>query len=218
MPFLKATDFSDKPYEVPNQQESPEFVAFIEAEETKLLKKVLGLDLYNAFIDGLAEITQYTWTAGNATVIGREYIYGNDIWEALTVQTGTAPVVGANWELVEADNKWLSLKNGTEYTIANRTNEWVGMVTMLKPAIYSLWFPMMYRKVTASGVILTTGQQGTTLVNPDYEIVKNWNEFANYAGDCYETENTLYGFLMENESDYEPFYFTPPTHKNTFNL
>lgn len=216
--FLKATDFRDKPYEVPNQQESPEFVAFIETEEIKLLKKLLGLDLYNAFIEGLDALTEYTWTAGNATVIGREYIYGNDIWEALTVQTGTAPVAGVNWALVEADNKWLSLKNGTEYTNADRTNEWVGMVTMLKPAIYSLWMPILYRKVTTSGVMLTTGQQGTTLLNPDYEMVKNWNEYVNHAGANYCTENTLYGFLMENEADYEPFYLSLPQHINTLNL
>lgn len=216
--FLKATDFSDKPYEVPNQEESPEFVAFIDNEERKLLKKLLGLDLYNAFLEGLDEITQYTWTAGNQTVVNREYIYGNDIWKALTAQTGTAPVAGINWELVEEDNKWLSLKNGTEYTNGDQTNEWVGMVAMLKPAVYSLWMPTMYRKVTAAGVILTTGQQGTTLLNPDYEIVKNWNEYANYAGACYNTENTLYGFLLENEADYEPFYFSPPQHKNTLNI
>jgi len=51
--FVDSTDFTDIPYKIPNQEETRAFVDWIEAEETKILKEVLGLPLYNAFIEGL---------------------------------------------------------------------------------------------------------------------------------------------------------------------
>ncbi len=52
--FLDASDFLNTPYKIPNIDESRSFADdYIEAEETKILKQILGLRLYNEFIEGL---------------------------------------------------------------------------------------------------------------------------------------------------------------------
>lgn len=51
--FVSSEDFLDIPYVIPNQEETRGLDSFIEAEETKILKKILGIELYNEFIQGL---------------------------------------------------------------------------------------------------------------------------------------------------------------------
>ncbi len=50
--FVDSTDFTDIPYKIPNQEETRAFVDWIESEEAKILKEVLGLPLYNSLIEG----------------------------------------------------------------------------------------------------------------------------------------------------------------------
>jgi len=77
--FVEATDFTDIPYKFPNAEEVRGLAAFIESEETKLLKKVLGLDLYNEFIAGLEDssIAQKYIELRD----GAEYTYGTKTYE-----------------------------------------------------------------------------------------------------------------------------------------
>ena len=178
MAILKATDFIDKPYQIPNQEESPEFEAFIARWEAKLLKALLGLDLYNAFINDLAEATP------------------------LAIYT--------------------DLRDGDEYQWEGETFEWVGMVEMLRPAIYSEWIKQTHRHLTTSGMIGATGQQNTQVLDPMPDIVEKWNEYAMHAGVDYSIENTLYGFMYVNTTDYEndegELIFNPPQLKNRFDF
>lgn len=198
--ILSLSDFDNVPYKIPNQEESTSWLAsFISREEIKLLKDILGIAMYNDFIDGLPT---YTYSATVATVINREYGYGNDIWKALTVTTGTTPVAGINWELVEADNKWLLLKNGNTYDYADMTYEWVGMVEALRPAVYSLWLIENARKKTNSGTV-TNKMPNTEIISPNYDIVRNWNQWCDQVGTPWDFENTFYGFMWINLTDYD---------------
>lgn len=195
--ILSLSDFDNVPYKIPNQEESTWLSSFIARCETRLLKENLGIAMYTAFIAGLPT---YTYSATVATVINRQYAYGNDIWKALTVTTGTTPVAGSDWELVEADNKWLVLKNGDTYEYASVTYEWVGFVEALRPAVYSLWLIENARKKTNSGT-LTNQIPNTQIISPNYDIVRNWNEYCEYIGD--DVESSFYGFMSVNLDDYD---------------
>lgn len=175
MAFVDVTDFNELPYKIPNQNEAREFVTFIEKEETKILKKLLGIDLYNEFIEGLA-------TSG------------------------------------EVEERWTELRDGVEYEYNGVTYEYLGLVDLLVPAIYSIWVQTTYRRFTSSGVIVNKGQQNTEAVNPSYEIVQNWNEYVKKVGGVCGQEGTLYGFMTANEDDYEDWEFTEPELKNTLDL
>lgn len=52
--IIDPTDFDDKPYKVPNQEENRDFVAFIEAKEEELAIMILGSELWEEFKEGLA--------------------------------------------------------------------------------------------------------------------------------------------------------------------
>ena len=96
--FVTAQDFNVLPYKLPSlgTGAAEEFADFIDSEEEMYLKEVLGDNLYDAFISGLNDLPD-EWVSTVATVIGQQYVYGNDVWEALTVQTGIAPIAGTDW-------------------------------------------------------------------------------------------------------------------------
>src|SRR6476659_10228436 len=97
--FVTAQDFNVLPYRLPSlgTGAAEEFQNFIDSEEEEYLRQVLGDNLYDAFTSGLP---QYVYSATVATVIGRQYEYGNDVWEAVTVTTGVLPVAGSDWTLI----------------------------------------------------------------------------------------------------------------------
>ena len=53
--ILSLTDFVDREYKIPNQNESSDLLGFIEDKEEELLCDLLGVDLYNEVMDGLDE-------------------------------------------------------------------------------------------------------------------------------------------------------------------
>ena len=53
MTFLSSSDFIDTPLKVPNQEESRWFVSWMEKKEAETLREILGVTLYNAWIEGL---------------------------------------------------------------------------------------------------------------------------------------------------------------------
>lgn len=118
----------------------------------------------------------------------------------------------------ELADKWVELRDGAEYEFASVTNEYKGLVDLLKPAIYSKWVSLLHRRFTTSGVIVNTGQQNTTVVNPIYEIVTYWNEFAKKVGHVACQRNTFYGFMIANEDDYDGWEFSCPEIINQFDL
>jgi hypothetical protein len=71
--MLTTSHFLLRPYRIPNQEESQDFKDFITNNEARILKDLLGIDFYNAFVAGLAEaVVADKWTK---LKLGTEYDY-----------------------------------------------------------------------------------------------------------------------------------------------
>lgn len=227
--FVTPQNFLIPPYRIP--MKTPElFQAFIDQEEAKYLLEVLGDTLYEAFTDGLVS----AWVSTVATVIGQEYAYGNDVWEALTVQTGTAPVAGVNWALVREDDRWLLLKNGNTYLVNDKIYNWVGMTEALKPLIYSKWIEYGSVNLTDNGFVIPNMENNIS-VSPNQFICNSWNEWSKAVGGACNPYNSLYGYLyytnlstgtfddtfdetFDTFIDYLAYEFTEQGNKNILDL
>lgn len=176
--FALPEDFNDPPYLVPDQEENAgTFKAWLEREETIILKKLLGLQLYN------------------------------DLQEAWD---DTPPVSGI----------WFDLAGGAEYEFGNILYEYKGLKSLLVPYLFSLWTKLEIKKFTHSG-FATAVQDENQLVNGAELIAKAYNDYSEQVGGCREIENSLYGFLIANESDYGTGWlmdFEPPGNMNMFGI
>ena len=241
--FTTASDYDLIPYNIPNLASIPNaFQPYVDAKEEEILIKLLGRPLYNEFIAGLDALPD-AYDSTVATVIGDQYVYENDIWEALTITTGTTPVEGADWELIEEGKKWLKLKNGAEYTLNDEVYYWDGMVKLLKPYIYASWLNDNFDSDTGLGIVQSNAEN-STVISPMKRIVNAFNDFslkagtvmsctyysnfyhydaeyfygAYYSSYAIEQRDTLFGFLTINESDYTGFRFQDQGIRNIFNL
>lgn len=200
MSFVTVSDFNQYPYKLPTIGKTPDlFQGFIDQQEALYLLELLGDNLYNAFINGLAALPP-SWVSTVETVIGNQYVYGNNIWQALTAQTGTAPVAGVNWLLVESGNRWLELKNGATYTYDSLKYKWPGMVAMLKPLIYSTWIESKALSNTDNGFLIPK-VENNTVVNPMGMICRSWNAWVRIAGGPCAQKGTLFGYLYNTNEE-----------------
>lgn len=240
--FVTASNLDIPPFNLPNLDKVPNiFVDYVDAIEEEALVKLLGRQLYKSFIDGLAALPA-TYSSSAPTVINTQYVYGNDIWKALTVTTGVTPVAGANWELVEEGNKWLELKNGAEYEYASKTWTYKGVVDLLTPLVSSCWIRDNVDAFTGSAVVVPSNEN-SQIISPTLRITRAYNEYAKRAGvsrgssylrdlyvrglsshysACFSYEDTLYGFLTANLADYEvdglQWVFESPDLMNIANI
>lgn len=51
--IITSSDFTVRPYKIINLEENKDFADFRDYEEAKILKKILGLDLYDQFVAGI---------------------------------------------------------------------------------------------------------------------------------------------------------------------
>ncbi len=233
--LVTEANFSVPPYMLPSYStgQSSVLASFIDQTERKYLLEVLGDNLYNAFIDGL-EALPGEWSATVATVIGQQYVYGNDIWEALTVQIGTAPVEGVDWTLIEEGNRWLLLKNGNYYMMDGKRYYWDGMVNACQALVYSKWIEYTSKTLTGNGFTIPK-TENNQWVNPNQDICRSWNDWSQRVGSEYHTKNSLYGYLYYTNLndgtfddtfdetftgfvDYLNYEFTSQGFKNLFDL
>lgn len=229
--FVTSSNFDILPYSLPNL-DKVSFSDYVDQVEEEALLKLLGRQLYDAFIAGLPA---NTFDATVATVIGTQYAYGNDVWEALTVQTGTAPVAGINWTLVEEDNKWLELKNGAEYEYVSKTWKWIGMAKLLTPFVYSRWVKDNVDSFSGNGVVVPNNEN-SQIISPIHRISRAHNDYAEKVGvirgfasayqlgsyrwnQCFSYEDTLVGFLTaKGEGVYDGWTFESPGLMNIANI
>jgi len=198
--FVTASDFNIPPYRIPGLDKVPTvFASFVDQEERRHLLEVLGDNLYQAFTDGFEDLPD-EWVATDPTVIGQQYVYGNDIWEAVTVQTGTAPVAGSDWTLIEEDNRWLLLANGSTYMINDKKFVWVGIYETLKPLIYSKWVEYSAVELTGNGFVIPA-MENNVRVDPSQFICRSWNQWSRYVGGECAQKDTLYGYLYYTNLD-----------------
>lgn len=229
--FVTSSNFDTPPYNIPNLDKVVNtFPDYVDAIEEEALLKLLGRQLYKAFIDGLEALPD-EYDEETATVVDTEYVYGNDIWKALTATTGVFPVAGSDWELVEEDNKWLVLQNGAEYDYVSKTWKWIGLTKLLIPFVYSRWVRDNADAFTGNGVVVANNEN-SQLISPALRICRAHNDYAEKCGVLrgdqpywigsyhysLSNEDTLYGFLTANKADYEVdgivWYFCPPALMN----
>lgn len=223
-------DFKVNPYLIPTQPEnSGGVLLFLQGEEKRELEDLLGSLFYKALTTSINALPA-AWVSTVATVVNQHYSYGFDIWKALTVQTGTAPVASVDWELVESNNKWLRLKLGDVYEDQNLFERtWVGLVEMLKPCLHAMYLRGYAGKVGGLGVIVAAVENGQN-VPPDYLISKHYSLYNQIAAGC---DDSFFGYLYANAADFDDdvntkgyrdfkhylsINFSAPGFMNTFGL
>lgn len=79
--IIDVTDFLERPYKIPNQDESKDFNSFLSSAEEDILISLLGYELYAAFLEGLdssGDIAEI-WTAlrdgAEYEFVGKTYKY-----------------------------------------------------------------------------------------------------------------------------------------------
>lgn len=220
--FVSAANFDKRPYQIPNlSEEANGFLEYVEDLEKEALLGLLGRQLYKAFIEGLEALPD-EWDENLETVINQEYVYQNSIWKALTVSTGETPVAGADWELVEANNKWLKLKNGAEYEYQDKTWKWEGVLDLLIPYVYSAYVRDNADSFTGNGMVVAANENSEFVTNA-VRVTNSFNDFASKVGVvddyCVSHRDSLYGFLYSaEEGTYEDWTFKNPGLLNTFNF
>jgi len=119
--FVDSTDFLAIPYKIPNQEETRAFVDWIESEEAKILKEVLGLPLYNAFIEGLetSGAIDQKWIDLRD---GAEYDYSDSTYEYLGLVDFLKPEIYSRWVVLnyrKLTTAGVVINQGVQNTITN---------------------------------------------------------------------------------------------------
>lgn len=237
--FVISSNFETPPYNIPNLDKVVNtFSDYVDQLEEEALLRLLGRQLYKSFIDGLADLPGIDdeYSDSEEYADGDQVFSGADVWESLVDDNIGQPLVeGANWTLVEEDNKWLKLRDGAEYDYGSKTWKWNGLVKLLIPFIYSRWVTDNADSISGSGAVVVPSNENSTLISPSMRIVRAHNDYAEKVGvvrgrsyyrnmyesgrsynfsDCYSYEDTLYGFLVANTDDYEEWVFEGPDLMN----
>lgn len=94
--ILQLTDFTDREYKIPNQNESRDLESWIERHETALLKELLGYELWKQFTEGLetsGDIEQ-KWIDLRD---GAEYEYGDRTYKYDGLVDLLRPAIFSKW-------------------------------------------------------------------------------------------------------------------------
>ena len=114
--------------------------------------------------------------------------------------------------------KWLLIKNGSGYVYNEVSYEWLGLKKMLIPYIWYMWVKeTLSDSLTGVGIVAPESENGS-VINPGVKLAAAYNKFSKLAGGRYCIENSLYGFLYKNATDYVGYSYTPQGTINTFNL
>lgn len=94
--FVESTDFLALPYKIPNQEETREFVDFIETESENILKKLLGIELFNELVEALATSgdLEERWEAFQD---GTDYTYGDVLYHYNGIVDLLKPEIYSKW-------------------------------------------------------------------------------------------------------------------------
>jgi hypothetical protein len=174
--FTTAEDFFKTPYLIPNvDSEGSAFLSFVDEQEEKRLKKILGRELYDAFKAGLYETDEEG-----------EFVLDED-----------ENLIPLEEEVIE--QQWKDLRDGNSYTYNDKVFYWDGMVELLKPYIYSEWIRYNAEKYNGSGGINIPSSENSTVASPAGLVVRGYNDFSRLCGNECEQENTLYGYLYNSD-------------------
>lgn len=182
--IIDPTDFTDRPYKVPNQEESRDFSSFIEDIEERLAMgtlqdecvQLLGIDLWSDFLAGLES---------SGTI--------EDRWLKLRD--------GADYEYSGATyryNGWVDMIRPGIFS------QWIPMTT---DKLTNIGFI----KNNAPQQSKLTEDNYPSIVQFWNELARKVGYQPNCG---YNYKNSFYGFMKANESDYDNWVFKCPQFKN----
>lgn len=113
------------------------------------------------------------------------------------------------------EERWMNLEYGAQYEFRGITYEWVGLVTLLTPYIYAQWLNATFDNHSETGISIPK-VENAEVISPGLRIVRAWNDFYSHAGNRDKVDNSLFGFLYVNASDYVDWVFTDVGNMNRF--
>lgn len=114
--------------------------------------------------------------------------------------------------------KWVDLRDGKVYTWGGVEYEYKGLVDLLVPCLFAYWVKENSDKYTNSGTVRNSPTMNSLSVSPSRRISEAWTRFCDKVGDECEHEDTLYGFLTANYTDYPDWEFKRPEPMNQFDI
>jgi hypothetical protein len=119
--ILSLTDFDNVPYKIPNQNESAWLADYIEMKETECLKEILGIALYNDFIDAIENYSPGSIPSPYDDLLnGAEYTYQGYTFEWVGMVKALRPAVYSQW-LIENYRK--KTNSGTIVNLGQQNTE-----------------------------------------------------------------------------------------------
>jgi hypothetical protein len=191
--FCTPSDFNLIPYAIPNVEQFVNTLQpYIDVAEERILKQLLGVQLYNEFIAGRALLPSQ-WVVTTSYLMGQQVVDGISIWEAVSDNNGVQPVEGSDWKKVE-DNKWLKLEMGFVFIYqdscchGDHSTEWLGLVSMLTPYIFYSWLRDTWDNYSGIGVVQPKAENAD-FIAPSRRLVDAYTDFAEQA-------NTMLAFVQ----------------------
>lgn len=186
--IIDSTNFVDRPYKVPNQEESRDFVSFIEDVEERLAMgtlmgetmKLLGVDLWNEFTAGLetSGTIEQRWLDLRD---GADYQYNNKTYRYNGWVDMVRPAIFSQWIPATTDK------------ITN-----IGFVRNSAP---------QQSKLTEDNYPFIVLHWNDFVRKVGYE-----------SEHCYNYKNSFYGFMKANAENYSSWDFKCPRFKNRHDL
>jgi hypothetical protein len=203
--FVTVDNFNKLPYQIPNLLENDDttFNQYIQDVEDRDLPESIGGYFYDKLVEALLALPPL-YVVGEDTAINDQYVYGNDIWKALAV-VQTAPVAGSDWELIEANNRWLLIKNGASYKYNKRKCRWLGMEQMVTPLVFASHLRDNAQTVTGTGVVELKSENSKS-EDPGQLIFKAMGDYATKLGSVCNQINSLYGYLVSVAVDFDDLF------------
>lgn len=104
--MVNVSHFDTRPYRILNPKDSPDLQAFIDACEVKAMKAILGINLYNEYIEGLTEDPiEERWTQLRD---GTTYVYNIKTYEYGGLIDLLRPYIFSEW-VRENRDKFMSV-------------------------------------------------------------------------------------------------------------
>jgi len=96
--FISLTDFNDRPYRIPNQNESTDLAAYLQTKESEIMERLLGWELWEDFQAGLDSYSgDYPLDKWLDLEDGAEYTYGGVVYKYKGLNDLLVPAVYSYW-------------------------------------------------------------------------------------------------------------------------
>jgi hypothetical protein len=186
--IIDPTDFNDRPYKVPNQEESRDFISFIDLTEEQL-------------------------ATGSNPDLGCSLL-GQELWDEFKLALESSGPLEEKWEklrdgeIYEYQNKQYHYKGWVDMIRPGIFSEWIPNLT------YKLT-NIGYVENSAPQVSKLIEDQYPFQVQHWNKFVSKVGYSYPYG---YNYKNSFYGFMKVNIADYPSWVFKCPRYKNRFDL